>query len=97
MDHETLGGFFKVDAVFAGAVPVQGAVGATDRSKAVGVLFKKIGGEDVELAQNLDLQGGGQLGDFCGAGGGEDDLKRGHGIGNLNVPGGGRSRAEALV
>ena len=56
VDHESLGCFFKVDPVFAGAVPVQSAVGATDRSKPVGMFFKEIGGEDVEFPQDLDLK-----------------------------------------
>ena len=59
VDHEAFGCFFKVDPVFAGAVPVQSAVGATDRSKPIGVLLEEIGGEDVEFAQDFDLERGG--------------------------------------
>lgn len=50
VDHEAFGCFFKVDPVFAGAVPVQSTVGATNCSEPVGVLLKEIGGEDVEFA-----------------------------------------------
>ena len=59
MDHESFGCFFKVNSVFAGAVPVQSAVRATDCSKPVGMLFKEIGGEDVKFAKDLDLKRGG--------------------------------------
>ena len=56
VDHEAFGRFLKVDPVFAGAVPVQNTVWATDRSKPVGMLFKEIGGEDVKFAKDLDLE-----------------------------------------
>jgi len=59
VDHKAFGCFFKVDTVFAGAVSVQRAVGATDRSKPIGVLLEEIGGEDVEFAQDFDLERGG--------------------------------------
>jgi len=78
VNHESLGGFFKVDPVFAGTVPIQSTVGATNCSKSVGMLFKKISRKNIEFAQDLDLERSGQLGDFCRAGRGEDDLKRGH-------------------
>jgi hypothetical protein len=59
VNHESLGRFFKVDPVFAGAVSVQSTVGTTDCSKPVGMLLKEIGGEDVEFAQDFDLERGG--------------------------------------
>ena len=59
VDHKAFGCFFKVDPVFTGAVPIQSAVGATDRSKPIGVFLKEIGGEDIEFAQDFDLERGG--------------------------------------
>ena len=58
MNHESLGCFFKVDPVFAGTVPIQSTVGATNRSKPVGMLLKEIGGEDIEFAQDFNLKRG---------------------------------------
>ena len=78
MDDETGFGFFKVNAVFARAVAVEGAVGAANDPEAVGMFFEKIGGKDVELAENLHLEGGRELSDFSGASGSEDNLKGGH-------------------
>ena len=96
VDDEAGFGFFEVNPVFARAVAVEGAVGAANDPEAVGMFFEKIGGEDVEFAEDLDLKRGGELGDFGRTGGGEDDLESGHVRRNLTGEGGVRSRLEAV-
>ena len=78
MDDKTGLGFFEIDAVFTRAIAVEGAVGPADDAETVRMFFEKVGGEDVEFAEDLDLKRGGELGDFGRTGGGEDDLKSGH-------------------
>ena len=78
VDDEAGLGFFEVNPVFARAVAVEGAVGAANDPEAVGMFFEKIGGEDVEFAEDLHLEGGRELSDFSGASGSEDNLKGGH-------------------
>ena len=89
-------GFFEIDAVFPRAIAVEGAVGPADDAETVGMFFEKVGGEDVEFAEDLDLKRGRELGDFGGTGGGEDDLESGHVRRNLTGEGGVRSRLEAV-
>ena len=96
MDDKTRLGFFEIDAVFPRAIAVEGAVGPADDTETVGMFFEKVGGEDVEFAEDLDLKRGGELGDFGRTGGGEDDLKSGHVRRNLTGEGGVRSRLEAV-
>lgn len=81
-------GFLEIDAVFAGAITVEGAVGPADDAKTVGMFFEKVGGEDVEFAEDLDLKRGRELGDFGRTCGGEDDLESGHVRRNLTGEGG---------
>jgi len=78
MDEQPGGFLFEVDPIVAGPVSVKGAVRTFDRPEAIGMTGKKIRGQDVELTENLHLQGGGKLADFRGAGRGEDDLKGRH-------------------
>ena len=78
VDDEAGLGFFEVNAVFARAVAVEGAVGAANDPEAVGMFFEKIGSEDIEFAEDLHLEGGRELSDFSGASGSEDNLKGGH-------------------
>jgi len=52
------------------------------------MFFEKVGGEDVEFAEDFDLKRGRELGDFGGAGRGEDDLEGGHVRRNLTGEGG---------
>ena len=96
MDDKTGLGFFEIDAVFTRAIAVEGAVGPADDAETVGMFFEKVGGEDVEFTEDLDLKRGGELGDFGRTGGGEDDLKSGHVRRNLTGEGGVRSRLEAV-
>ena len=96
MDDEAGLGFFEIDAVFPSAIAVEGAVGPADDAETVGMFFEKVGGEDVEFAEDLDLKRGRELGDFGRTGGGEDDLKSGHVRRNLTGEGGVRSRLEAV-
>ena len=96
MDDKAGLGFFEIDAVFPRAIAVEGAVGPADDAETVGMFFEKVGGEDVEFAEDLDLKRGGELGDFGRTGGGEDDLKSGHVRRNLTGEGGVRSRLEAV-
>ena len=96
MDDKTGLGFFEIDAVFTRAIAVEGAVGPADDAETVGMFFEKVGGEDVEFAEYLDLKRGGELGDFGRTGRGEDDLEGGHVRGNLTGEGGVRSRLEAV-
>ena len=56
MDGEALRSFFEVDSVLAGTVAKEGSVSAADDAKTVGVFFQKIGGQDIELSKNLNLQ-----------------------------------------
>ena len=88
MDDEAGLGFFEIDAVFPSAIAVEGAVGPADDAETVGMFFEKVGGEDVEFAEDLDLKRGRELGDFGGTGGGEDDLEGGHVKRNLTGEGG---------
>ena len=88
MDDKTGLGFFEIDAVFTRAIAVEGAVGPADDAETVGMFFEKVGGEDVEFAEDLDLKRGRELGDFGGTGGGEDDLEGGHVKRNLTGEGG---------
>jgi len=81
-------GFFEIDAVFPSAIAVEGAVGPADDAETIGMFFEKVGGEDVEFAEDFDLKRGRKLGDFGGAGGGEDDLEGGHVRRNLTGEGG---------
>jgi len=78
MDDQAGVFLFKVDAVIARPVAIEGAIGAAHRAKSVGMTGEKIGSQHVKLAQHLDLQGGGELADLRRAGGGEDDLKGRH-------------------
>ena len=96
MDDKARLGFFEIDAVFPSAIAVEGAVGPADDAETVGMFFEKVGGEDVEFAEDLDLKRGRELGDFGRTGGGEDDLKSGHVRRNLTGEGGVRSRLEAV-
>ena len=96
MDDKAGLGFFEIDAVFTRAIAVEGAVGPADDAETVGMFFEKVGGEDVEFTEDLDLKRGGELGDFGRTGGGEDDLKSGHVRRNLTGEGGVRSRLEAV-
>lgn len=57
MDHEPRRSLFKIDAVFARPISVQGAIGPADDAESVRMFFKKVGGEDIELPQNLHLKG----------------------------------------
>lgn len=96
MDDETFRSFFKVDAVFTCTVAEESAVGAANRAEAVRMLFEKVSGKDIEFSEDLDLERGGQLSDFGGAGGSEDDLEGGHARKNLTGKRGVRSRLEAM-
>jgi len=58
MDDKAGLGFFEIDAVFPGAIAVEGAVGPADDTETVGMFFEKVGGEDVEFAEDLDLERG---------------------------------------
>jgi len=78
MDDKAGLGFFEIDAVFPSAIAVEGAVGPTDDAEAVGMFFEKVGGKDVEFAEDLDLKRSRELGNFGRTGGGEDDLKGSH-------------------
>jgi len=42
------------------------------------MFFEKVGGEDIEFAEDLDLKRGRELSDFGRTCGGEDDLESGH-------------------
>ena len=88
MDDKTRLGFFEIDAVFPSAIAVEGAVGPADDAETVGMFFEKVGGEDVEFAEDFDLKRGREPGDFGRTGGGEDDLKGGHVRRNLTGAGG---------
>ena len=70
----------KIDAVVARAVTVEGTVGPANRAEAIGMTGQEVRGQDIELAQNLDLERGGELTDLRGAGRGENDLKSRHAI-----------------
>ncbi len=96
MDDKAGLGFFEIDAVFPSAIAVEDAVGPADDTETVGMFFEKIGGEDVEFAEDLDLKRCRELGDFGRTGGGEDDLKSGHVRRNLTGKKGVRSRLEAV-
>ena len=96
MDDKARLGFFEIDAVFPRAIAVEGAVGPTDDAETVGMFFEKVGGKDVEFAEDLDLKRGRELGNFGRTGGGEDDLEGGHVKRNLTGEGGVRSRLEAV-
>jgi len=78
MDDKAGLGFFEIDAVFPSAIAVEGAVRPADDAEAVGMFFEKVGGEDVEFAEDLDLKRGRELSDFGRTCGGEDDLESGH-------------------
>ena len=69
---------FEVNPVIPGPVPVKGAIGAFHRPEAIGMPGEKVGGQDVEFAQDLHLQGGGKLADLRRAGRAEDDLEGRH-------------------
>ena len=59
MDDQPRGGLFKIDAIFARAISVQGAIGSADDTKSVRMFLQKVGGQDIELPQNLHLKGRG--------------------------------------
>jgi hypothetical protein len=96
MDDESFGGFFEVNTVLSGTVAKESAVGAANRAEAVRMFLKKVSSEDIEFPKDLDLERGGQLSDFGGAGGSEDDLEGGHVRKNLTGKRGVRSRLEAM-
>jgi len=96
MDDESFGGFFEVNTVLSSTVAKESAVGAANRAEAVRMLFEKVSGKDIEFSEDLDLERGGQLSDFGGAGGTEDDLEGGHVKKNLTGKRGLRSRLEAM-
>ena len=96
VDDQARFGFLEIDAVFPSAIAVEGAVGPADYAETIGMFFEKVGGEDVEFAEDLDLKRGRELGDFGRTGGGEDNLKGGHVRENLTGEGGVRSRLEAV-
>jgi len=96
MDDETFRSFFKVDAVFTCTVAEESAVGAANRAEAVRMFLKKVNSEDIEFPKDLNLERGGQLSDFGGAGGSENDLEGGHVRENLTGKRGVRSRLEAM-
>ncbi|MFM8792952.1 MAG: hypothetical protein ACKOFX_10890 [Solirubrobacterales bacterium] len=79
VDHQAGGFLFEVNPVIAGPVPVEGAIRTLHDAEAIGMAGEKVGGQDVEFAENLHLQGGGKLADLRGAGGAEDDLEGRHG------------------
>ena len=68
----------EIDAVVPSPVAVKGAVWPLDGPEAVGVTGEKVGGQDVELAENFHLEGSRKLADLGGTGRGENDLKGGH-------------------
>ncbi len=88
MDDKARLGFFEIDAIFPSAIAVEGAVGPADDAETVGMFFEKVGGKNVEFAEDLDLKRGRELGNFGRTGGGEDDLKGGHVRRNLTGDGG---------
>ena len=88
MDDESFGGFFEVNTVLSCTVAEESAVGAANRAEAVRMFLKKVSSEDIEFPKDLDLERGGQLSDFGGAGGSEDDLEGGHVSENLTRKGG---------
>ena len=78
VNHQAGGFLFEVDPVVPGPVSVEGAIRAFHRAEAIGMTGKKVGGQNVELAEDLHLQGGGKLADLGGAGRAEDDLEGRH-------------------
>jgi len=78
VDDEAGGFLLEVDAIVTCPVAVEGPVRAFYRAESVGVAGEKVGGENIEFPKHLDLQGGGELADLRGAGGGENDLEGRH-------------------
>ena len=58
MDDKAFVGFFKIDSVISRTVSVEGAVRAADGPEPIGVFVEKIGGEDIEFTEDLDLERG---------------------------------------
>lgn len=69
---------FEVNPIIPGPISVEGAIRAFHRAEAIRMTGEKVGGQDVEFAENLHLQGGRKLADLRGAGRTEDDLESRH-------------------
>jgi len=78
VNHQAGGFLFKVNPVIPGPISVEGAIRALHLAEAIGMTGKKVRGQDVEFAEDLHLQGGGELADLRGAGRAEDDLESRH-------------------
>ena len=78
VNHQAGGFLFKVNPVIPGPIPVEGAIRALHFAEAIGMTGKKVRGQDVEFAEDLHLQGGGELADLRGASRAEDDLESRH-------------------
>ncbi len=67
----------KINPVVLGAVTVQIALLAMELAEFIGIGLVEVLGQEIEFAENLQLQHLGQLGDFGGAAVVEDDLEHG--------------------
>jgi len=78
VNHQASAFLFEVNPVVPGPVSVEGAIRALHGAEAIGMTGKEVGGENVEFAEDLHLEGGRKLADLRGAGRAEDDLKGRH-------------------
>jgi hypothetical protein len=75
MDEEAGVGALEVDAIFLGAITVKIPFLSLELSEFLGVSLVEVLREEVEFAQDLELEQLGQLGELGGATVVEDDLK----------------------
>jgi len=77
MDEDPVSVLFKVDAMVAAAVAVESAAVPADRAE-IGPLKRiKVGGKDLELSEQVELEILRESAHLCGADGIEDDLEHG--------------------
>ena len=75
MDEEASVGALEVDTVVLGAVAIEVAVFAVELAEFIGVGAVEVLGEEVEFAEDLQLEHFGQVGQFGGAAVVKDDLE----------------------
>ena len=78
VDDQAGGFLLEVDPIVPSSVSVKSTIRALYRAEAVGMTGKKVRGKDIELAEDLHLQGSGELADLRGAGWAENDLEGRH-------------------
>ncbi len=80
MDEEACLGALEINPVFLGTIAVQVALFAVELAEFFGISLVEVLRQEVEFAEDLQLEELGQVGQFAGAAVVKDDLKHGSSV-----------------